>query len=109
MEREYMFDPPISRRDLLRRSATAFTSLAVPALVHSRAPVEPTQPIELSPGVHLLLDDYLIASQTGLKRVINQPARLAQPLVTGKEDGNFQPYLSVLRDPISKRFRMWYD
>jgi hypothetical protein len=29
--------------------------------------------------------------------------------VTGPEDKNDQPYVTVLRDPASKRFRMWYD
>jgi hypothetical protein len=34
---------------------------------------------------------------------------LTQPVVTGREDKNDQPYVTVLRDPASKRFRMWYD
>src|SRR5262249_20599790 len=34
---------------------------------------------------------------------------LAGPVVTGPEDRNDQPYVTVLRDPKGKRFRMWYD
>ena len=38
---------------------------------------------------------------------IRDPA-IPNPLVTGKEDGCFQPYLTVLRDPQTGRFRLWY-
>src|SRR5690349_16137791 len=65
--------------------------------------------MHLSSGVHLFLDDYRIARQKGLKRVINTPTRQPQPLVTGREGANFQPYLSVLFDLKTKQFRMWYD
>src|SRR4030095_1980514 len=37
------------------------------------------------------------------------PARLPRPIVTGAEDQCFQPYVSVIRDPKSRRFRMWYN
>lgn len=70
--------------------------------------VEAKHPIPLSPGPHLLIDDYLIASQSGLQRRLEHPVRLPEPVVTGPEDKNFQPYVSVVRDPQSKRFRMWY-
>ncbi|MDO8587011.1 MAG: hypothetical protein Q7T82_08215 [Armatimonadota bacterium] len=65
-------------------------------------------PIRLGPGPHLLLDDYLIADQTNVKRVVNQPGRLPNPVVTGPEDKCFQPYMTILRDPRTKRFRVWY-
>ncbi len=29
-------------------------------------------------------------------------------VVTGYEDGCFQPYITVVRDPATRRFRMWY-
>jgi hypothetical protein len=45
----------------------------------------------------------------GWVRRIESPKRdLAAPVVTAKEDHNFQPYVTVLRDPQSRRFRMWY-
>ena len=62
-----------------------------------------TAPIQLAQGVHLFIDDYLIARQSGIQRSIKSPARLPEPIVTGKEDGCFQPYLSVIRDPQCPR------
>jgi hypothetical protein len=67
------------------------------------------EPRRLSAGVHLFLDDDLVASQRNLRRTIHPPQRLPRPIVTGKEDRCFQPYVSVLRDPQSSRFRMWYN
>lgn len=103
--------PALSRRKLLKRAAGAAASLVV--LDADSANSQSSKPggevLTLRTGVHLFLDDYLIARQSGLNRVVNQPVRLPQPLVTGREDCNFQPYLSVLRDPASRRFRMWYD
>ena len=68
-------------------------------------------PIRAEAGPHVLLDDYLIAASTGIDRVVLQPRRdasIPNPLVTGPEDRCFQPYLTVLRDPESGRFRIWY-
>lgn len=69
-----------------------------------------TDPIELKPGPHLFIDDYLIAAQSFLSRTVNNPAKLPEPVVTGGKDGdqNFQPYMSILRDPDTRRFRIWY-
>jgi hypothetical protein len=42
---------------------------------------------------------------------VNCPARdpkIPNPIITGKEDGNFQPYMTVVRDPQTGRFRIWY-
>lgn len=68
------------------------------------------KPIELKPGPHLFIDDYLIGSQSFLSRTVNNPDKLPEPVVTGGKDGdqNFQPYMSILRDPDTKRFRIWY-
>jgi len=70
-----------------------------------------TAPISLAPGPHLFIDDYLIAEQSFLTRTVNQPAKRPQPVITGHRGGddNFQPYMSVLRDPDSGRFRIWYN
>jgi len=68
-------------------------------------------PIKLGPGPHLFIDDYLIAHQEFLSRTVNQPVKLPDPIVTGGKDGdrNFQPWLSVLQDESTGRFRMWYS
>lgn len=69
------------------------------------------KPIHLSPGPHLLIDDYLIESSANVGRVVNVPERgpsIPNPIVTGKEDGCFQPYMTVIREPQTGRFRLWY-
>jgi hypothetical protein len=62
-------------------------------------------------GVQLLLDDYLIEDSANLIRQINQPKRdstIPNPLIRGEEDRCFQPFFTVLQDPQTKRFRIWY-
>ncbi|MBN2357117.1 hypothetical protein JXO59_13450, partial [candidate division KSB1 bacterium] len=68
------------------------------------------KPIVLNPGPHLFIDDYLIAEQSFLSRTVNHPIKLPEPVVTGGADGDqcFQPYMSVLRDPVTEHFRIWY-
>jgi len=69
------------------------------------------EPIPLKPGPHLFLDDYLIAASAGVERVVACPVRdaaIPNPVVTGEEDGCFQPYMTVLRDGGTGRFRIWY-
>jgi len=66
------------------------------------------EPIRLSHGPQLLIDDYLVESQSDLKHTVCPPARLPQPVVTGPEDKCFQPFFTVLRDSTSGRFRIWY-
>ncbi|MFV1967385.1 MAG: PA14 domain-containing protein [Pirellulaceae bacterium] len=68
-------------------------------------------PVQAQPGPHLLLDDYLIAESSGIERVVLQPPRdpaIPNPIVTGPEDGCFQPFFTVLRDPKTGRWRIWY-
>ncbi|MBN2308822.1 MAG: hypothetical protein JXR94_07630 [Candidatus Hydrogenedentes bacterium] len=67
--------------------------------------------IRLKPGPHLLIDDYLVESSDNVRRVVNTPERrddIPNPIVTGKEDGCFQPYMTVVQDPATKRYRIWY-
>lgn len=67
-------------------------------------------PSALPPGPHLFVDDFLIERSSHLTRLVNSPKRdLESPVVTGKEDKNWQPYVSVVRDPTTRRFRLWYD
>ncbi len=65
-------------------------------------------PIHLAPGPHLFIDNHLIASESNLVRLINHPSRLPEPIVTAPGDKNFQPYVSVVQDPETKRFKIWY-
>jgi len=67
-------------------------------------------PITLSSGPQLFIDDYLIGKQIFLTRTVNNPEKLPEPVITGEGgDDNFQPYFTVLRDPETGRFRMWYN
>jgi hypothetical protein len=102
--------------------ALVFGALARPATMRSAenkssiylpkaATVRSTVAIPLRPGPHLFLDEFLIESSSNVTRRVNAPNRdpaIPHPLVTGKEDGCFQPYLTVLRDPQTGRFRLWY-
>ena len=67
--------------------------------------------IELKSGPHLFLDDYLIAEQSFLSRTVNNPEKLPEPIITGEKGGddNFQPYMTVLKDNQTGRFRIWYN
>jgi len=73
-------------------------------------PRGPATPLVLSPGPLLFLDDSLVETSSRLRRVINVLGReRPRPLVTGKEHRNDQPYVTVLRDPKSRRCRTWCD
>lgn len=83
------------------------------ASIYSGQPSRPaaSEPIRLQPGPHLFLDEFLIESSSNVMRKVVVPARdsaIPNPIVTGKEDGCFQPYLTVVRDVQSGRFRLWY-
>src|SRR3954463_1595946 len=78
-------------------------SLAAPAIPGSASP------ILIHPGPCLFLDDSLIASASNVTRRIMSPARmLAAPVVTAGEDRNLQPYVIILRDTQTQKFRMLY-
>lgn len=69
------------------------------------------RPIGLRSGPHLFLDDYLISESTNIKRTVNSPRRdplIPNPLVTGKEDHCRANFFTVIRDPATGRFRLWY-
>ncbi|MBI5395946.1 MAG: hypothetical protein HZA91_11670 [Verrucomicrobia bacterium] len=71
----------------------------------------PAGPLVLRPGTHLFIDNHLIESGENVARKVVQPQRdpsIPNPVVTGPEDRCFQPYLTVLRDPQTGRFRIWY-
>ena len=107
----------LSRRTFLKCSAGALSLAALTprgtfadaAAAAESAGSAAGAPIRLSPGVQLFIDDYLVAQQSNTRRVVNAPpTRLDHPIVTAAEDHCYQPYVSVLRDPRTRRFRMWY-
>ena len=67
--------------------------------------------LELGLGPHLLIDDYLIAGSTNVSRVVNQPQRELSGPVVSSEPGlqASQPFVTVLYDEGTGRFRMWYN
>ncbi|MBN2295162.1 MAG: hypothetical protein JXM70_22220 [Pirellulales bacterium] len=70
------------------------------------------KPITLGTGPHLFIDDYLIAQSKNVKRRVNCPTRdtsIPNPLVTGKEDECVAPYTTIIRDPKTGHFRLWYN
>jgi hypothetical protein len=69
------------------------------------------EPIVLRRGPQLFLDDYLISRQSFLVRTVNNPKKLPHPILVGglRNDLVWQPYVSVLRDPDSGMYRMWYN
>lgn len=77
---------------------------------HAR-PVHAPPTFAPAPGPLLFLDEYFIESSENVTREIMQPQRdasIPNPIVTGKEDGCFQPYLTVLHDAQRNVFRLWY-
>ncbi|MBI4600820.1 MAG: hypothetical protein HY721_02560 [Planctomycetes bacterium] len=103
--------PPPARSTRKARASFLQVAVIVPSLVAitpAAAVAAAEEPIPLDPGPHLFIDDHLIAVQDNVRRVVSRPERLPQPVVTGPEDKCFQPYLTVLRDPATGRFRIWY-
>lgn len=95
-----------------RRAAAILSGtekLAVPALAPGIQPPAGPALKEWSPGDWLLLDQRNILAVDDLRRVTGQPVRQGDPVVDGAVDGNFQPYVSVVRDADSGRWRMWYN
>lgn len=68
-----------------------------------------SEPVELLPGPHLFIDDYLVAESENLARSTHGPQRYEGNPILGWEKGTAQPYVTVVRDPETDLFRMWYD
>lgn len=66
-------------------------------------------PTAWSAGDWLFLDERNILSVDHLRRVQGRPRSHSEPVVDGAVDGNFQPYVSVVRDGVTGRWRMWYN
>ena len=79
--------------------------------VNVRGQESKIKPLVVNKGPQLFLDDYLIAEHSFLTRTVNNPEKLQKPVLVGgeKNDLVYQPYLTVLRDPQTGRFRMWFN
>lgn len=99
------------RRDFLLSAGVAPGLALLPrAVSRSAGTTEITdRPLEIGVGPQLFLDDYLIERAEGLERKVRQPERLPNPVLDSKRFGVTQPYLTALRDPDTRRFRMWYN
>ncbi len=92
----------------------SLTFVAHTAIGANPVAADAAKPVSLDKGVHLLLDNHLIASSAGVERKVISPQRfLAEPIVTGAlEHQNWQPFFTVVHDPANpsgKPFRMWYN
>lgn len=89
-------------------ASTQETSPSAAGTVQSPKPVA-GRPASWAEGPWLLLDPRNILAIDHLQRVRGQPVRHGEPLVDGATDGNFQPYISVVKDAGTGRWRMWYN
>lgn len=71
----------------------------------------PAQPIRLSSGPQLFIDEYLIAESNGLVRTTHQPEKVLRPVLGKAESWHRQPQwsLKVIYYPGSTLYRMWYN
>ena len=73
---------------------------------------ESHEPISLTAGPYLFIDDALIAYSDHITRQVNQPTRdLSAPVVTSDPTAHAvsQPWMTVVYDASRNRFRMWYN
>ncbi len=103
-----------TRRDVLRLTAAGTMAGVAPPTRLTEAgptgfPPEEGRPLELDPGPQLFLDDHLVDRLDGLERRAEPPERLEQPVLDSTTFGCTQPYVSVIRDPQTGRFRLWYN
>jgi hypothetical protein len=96
---------PMNRRTFLRIAQGAVMGSSLRAATSGAgAPA-----LSLVRGPQLFLDDFLIERLDGLRREIHPPQRHGSPVLDNKTFGVTQPYLTVLRDPAGKTFRMFYN
>jgi hypothetical protein len=69
----------------------------------------PLIPVDLRIGPQLLIDDSLVEESRGVVKTTHPPRRYENNPILGMEQHTTQPYVTVLRDPESGRFRMWYN
>jgi len=98
----------LNRREFLRHGSLLF-SAATLGWARPAVPAEAPDALDIGSGPHLFLDDHLIERLDGLKREVQSPQRFGPPVLDSKTFGTTQPYLTVLRDAASRRFRMFYN
>lgn len=61
-------------------------------------------------GAISFIDDFAVEKMSGLTRVLEQPVKQTKPVLVGETPWESNPYLfgTVLRDPATKKYRMWY-
>jgi hypothetical protein len=86
------------------------TSLVLPKDAGAVAPAAADDPAVVGTRVCLFLDDRFIAEQSGLKRTWHQGKPNSEPAVAATRPWEKWPHLfgSVLYDPKSKLYKMWY-
>lgn len=95
----------MNRHKALRKTLT----FACCALMLSSLVAAPAQPLNIGTNPQLFVDDYLIERLDGLKREVQQPQRHGPPVLDSKTFGVTQPYLTVLRDAATGKWRMFYN
>jgi hypothetical protein len=67
------------------------------------------EPVAIGCDPQLFVDSYLIAEHNGLTLTTHAPRRVRDGPILGWEQGTAQPYVSVIRDAQTRKFRMWYN
>ena len=69
------------------------------------------EPIRLSIGPQLFIDDYLIVESEHLRRTVNRPVKLPRPILAKAESWHLQPlfFQKVICRPETGLFEMWYN
>jgi hypothetical protein len=93
--------------------ATAFIA-AVPTLAPAggaKTQEAAGEPIRLSIGPQLFIDDYLIEESEHLRRTTHQPVKLPQPILAKAQSWHLQPlfFQKVIYRPKTGLFEMWYN
>ena len=68
-----------------------------------------TEAVSIAAGPQLFVDDYLVAFSENLSCAVRTPKRVTRCPILGWEEGTTQPYVTVVRDPETKKFRLWYN
>lgn len=66
-------------------------------------------PLTIGTDPQLFLDDYCIESMDGLTREMRHPRRVSEPVLDRERFGTTTPYVSVVHDGDTGRFRLWYN
>jgi hypothetical protein len=105
----------ISRRQFSRLGVAsvaagwATNGLTAFAPIASAAPDGGAAPVKISTGPHLFIDEFLIAENRSLSRIVHAPTRVDHPVLDSARFGTTQPYLTVLADDGHKSYRCWFN